>query len=181
MVVLLLVSALAMQAPAASASPSPAPLVAPPPAPGDARSNEELAVEVTRSIAGREDKPAAEVFKNIQLFDDMPAGRLPRVMEGFSRSLGQKCAFCHLAGDWASDEKDHKRIARGMVGMVMAINQEHLRKIADVPQTASVSCMTCHRGEKKPAAFGPGGPRPSPPTTAPGAAPASPAPSPSPH
>jgi anti-sigma factor ChrR (cupin superfamily) len=44
--------------------------------------------DLRKAIAGREDKPAGEVFKNIQMFKTMPAARLLRVMElGYAKSL----------------------------------------------------------------------------------------------
>src|ERR1051326_4324164 len=53
--------------------------------------------ELAKRIAGQENKPAEEVFKNIQLLKGMPAGRLLRVMElGYGRSLGVDCTHCHV-------------------------------------------------------------------------------------
>src|SRR5258705_13116266 len=49
-----------------------------------------------KAIAGQENKPAEEVFKNIQMLKGMPAARLLRVMEmGYARSLGVNCTHCH--------------------------------------------------------------------------------------
>src|SRR5215467_14650385 len=45
-----------------------------------------------QAIAGKEEKPASEVFKNIQVLKGVPAGRLLRVMElGYAKSLGVSC------------------------------------------------------------------------------------------
>src|ERR1700732_3688291 len=42
--------------------------------------------DLAKQIAGKEDKPAGEVFKNVQMLKAMPAGRLLKVMElGYSR------------------------------------------------------------------------------------------------
>ena len=42
--------------------------------------------ELRKAIAGKEQAPAETVFKNIQLFKGMPAGRVLRIMElGYSR------------------------------------------------------------------------------------------------
>jgi len=53
--------------------------------------------------------------------------------------------------DFASDNKDHKKIARVMLRMVDSINTVYLARIPnrDVPPT-NVGCMTCHRGLPKP-------------------------------
>jgi len=104
-------------------------------------------------IAGQEGKPAAEVFKNIQILKAVPAGRLLAVMEvGYSRSLGVDCTHCHLPGEWEKDDKATKGVAREMIMMMRAINDEHLKKIKNLrSETPVVNCTTCHRGQTKPA------------------------------
>ncbi len=110
---------------------------------------------VRRSIAGREQQPAESVFNNIKVMRGMPAGRLLSIMDvGFSRGLGVSCDHCHTPGRWATDDKAPKRIARGMMGMVRAINTEYLGKISDLADRKPapvVNCTTCHRGMLKPA------------------------------
>ncbi len=78
---------------------------------------------------------------------------LETVMKGFKTALGVKCDFCHAASqtepgklDFASDEKEHKLIARDMMRMVMRINKKYF-KHEDKP---SVTCYTCHRGNEEP-------------------------------
>ena len=57
-----------------------------------------------KQIAGKEELPAEQVFKNIQIFKGMPAGRLLRVMElGYSRSQGVNCTHCHVAEQWEKE------------------------------------------------------------------------------
>jgi hypothetical protein len=109
--------------------------------------------DLQKKIAGKEDLPATEVFMNIQEYKGVTAGRLLRIMEyGFTRSLGVTCTHCHVAGDWESDDKPAKQIAREMSRMVGAINAEYLKKIPDLNSTnPSVNCTTCHRGQKRPA------------------------------
>src|ERR1051325_1594373 len=64
------------------------------------------AAMVLRSIAGRENQPAESVFKNIKIFKGVPAGRLVNIMNnGFGRSLGVSCGFCHVPGKWDLDDK----------------------------------------------------------------------------
>ncbi len=109
--------------------------------------------DLRKSIAGKENEPAEKVFKNIQLLKGVPAARLLRIMEmGYSRSLGVDCTHCHLPGTWEKDDKPAKQIAREMVTMVGAINNQHLKPIKNLKsENPMVNCTTCHRGQTKPA------------------------------
>jgi hypothetical protein len=111
--------------------------------------------DLRKAIAGQENKPAGEVFKNIQMpmFKTMPAGRLLRVMElGYARSLGVNCTHCHVAGEWEKEDKPTKQITREMAAMVATINNDQLKKIKNLKSPEPViNCTTCHRGQTKPA------------------------------
>ena len=114
--------------------------------------------DLRKAIAGREDKPAGEVFKNIQMLKAMPAARLLRVMElGYAKSLGVNCTHCHVAGQWEKEDKPTKQIARDMAAMAANINNEQLKKIKNLKSAEPViNCTTCHRGQTKPALNLPG-------------------------
>ncbi|MGH7651141.1 MAG: c-type cytochrome [Gemmatimonadaceae bacterium] len=121
------------------------------------------AAMVLRSIAGHENEPAESVFKNIKIFKGVPAGRLVNIMNnGFGRSLGVSCGFCHVPGKWDLDDKDEKGIARIMFAMVQTINHDYLSKVPNDRGSPPVAnCFTCHRGNARPP--GPDGPpRPAP-------------------
>lgn len=80
--------------------------------------------------------------KNLKLLkpdEVMPA------MHSFRIALGVKCDFCHVPGDFASDEKHHKEIARHMIELVNDVNG----KFPD--GKVHVTCYTCHRGSEEPA------------------------------
>jgi hypothetical protein len=114
--------------------------------------------DLRKAIAGQENKPAGEVFKNIQMLKAMPAGRLLRVMElGYAKSLGVNCTHCHVAGAWDKEDKPTKQIARDMAAMVAVINNDQLKKIKNLKGPDPViNCTTCHRGQTKPALNLPG-------------------------
>jgi len=109
--------------------------------------------DLRKQIAGKEDQPAEQVFKNIQMFKGMPAARLLRVMElGYSRSLGVNCTHCHVVDQWDKDDKPTKPIAREMAKMVQTINTDLLKNIKGLKgPNPIVNCTTCHRGQTKPA------------------------------
>ncbi len=109
--------------------------------------------ELTKQIAGKENLPAEQVFKNIQILKGIPAGRLLRIMElGYSRSLGVNCTHCHVVDQWDKDDKPTKPIAREMSKMVQTINNDLLKPIKNLKgPNPIVNCTTCHRGQIKPA------------------------------
>ena len=110
------------------------------------------AANVLRQIAGKENMPAESVFKNIKIFQGVPAGRLVNIMNrGFGRSLGVSCGFCHVPGKWESDDKEEKQTARLMFAMVQTINKDYLSKLPnDRAGPPTASCFTCHRGSPRP-------------------------------
>lgn len=109
--------------------------------------------ELMKQIAGKENQPSEQVFKNVQMFKGMPAGRLLRIMDiGYSRSLGVNCTHCHLVDQWEKDDKPTKQIARDMAKMVQVINSDLLKNIENLKgRNPAVNCTTCHRGQTKPA------------------------------
>lgn len=109
--------------------------------------------DLRKTIADRKTKPASEVFKNIQMFKQMPAQRLLAVMEiGYAKSLGVNCTHCHVPGEWEKDDKPAKQITRDMSGMVKTINSDLLKNIKNLKgPNPTVNCTTCHRGQVKPA------------------------------
>src|SRR5262249_2980055 len=92
-----------------------------------------------------------EKFTNLQYFPkDTKRDDLMQTRRGFSSSLGARCKYCHDTKDgappekrdFASDAKDPKKIARAMLRMVDAINQEYIAKLGTQTQNR-VSCVTC--------------------------------------
>ena len=109
--------------------------------------------KLREQIKGKEKLPAAEVFKNIENFKQVPAGRLLAIMKfGYARSLGVNCTHCHTPENWASESKPQKQTARDMHKMSAKINGELLKNMESLGgRQAIVNCTTCHRGEVKPA------------------------------
>ena len=120
-----------------------------PPAP---RQDPPFIAKIKEQIKGKENLPAEEVFENIQIMKGIPAGRvLPIMQMAFSQSLGVKCNHCHEFGQWASDVKPKKQVARDMWVMSGKLNRELLSTIKNLesPQPV-VNCTTCHRGDAIP-------------------------------
>ncbi|MBI4160971.1 MAG: c-type cytochrome [Acidobacteria bacterium] len=119
-----------------------------------------LPIAACVALGGTCSAQAPMEFKNLQLF---PKGiaqeELIANMKNFAVSLGVRCNFCHVGEegapldtfDFASDEKEPKRVARIMIRMRDAINADHLTKAAHHHEGAArVDCVTCHRGQNHP-------------------------------
>ena len=82
--------------------------------------NERLLKQSNDRIKGREDIPAEQVFKNIQIpwLKTVPAGLFLRIMNGgYSRALGVNCTHCHVEEDFSGDDKREKRLEHAMARM----------------------------------------------------------------
>lgn len=133
------------QPPPAQPQPQQAPAFQMPPA-----SEETLKhlADLRKQIAGKENLPASQVFKNIQIMKDAPAGRLLSVMRvAYAASLGVECTHCHVAGEWEKDDKDPKATARKMWTFMRETNE----RLNAIKAGAGINCTTCHRGQVKPA------------------------------
>lgn len=112
-----------------------------------------MVARLLTQIAGREDEPAGRVFKNVQVLKDIPARELLRTMdEQYGRALTFSCANCHVPGQWDSDEKKNKKIAREMQRLADRLNTKDLPAVPELDTDFDkVSCVTCHRGSGHPA------------------------------
>jgi hypothetical protein len=102
--------------------------------------------------------------RNLQVLPaNTPQDEILQVMQGFTAALGVDCAYCHAqapalggrggrgrggaAFDYVSDEKPQKKAARAMMMMVRDLNTSIATAVGrPAPETASVGCITCHRG-----------------------------------
>ena len=99
-----------------------------------------------------------EEFTNLRVLPaDVSRGELMGVMRGFAGALGVRCNFCHVGEDpndfigydFASDEKEVKRVARSMMEMRGEINGRLLAATGR-DDRLDVQCATCHRGVRRP-------------------------------
>ncbi len=99
---------------------------------------------VMADLGENKDKPAGEVFHNIQFFKGVPASRLLKIMSVYTVVLGVDCGHCHVVGKWEKDDKPAKRTVITMNHVVDDVNQELF------DGQPKVACYTCHRGVEKP-------------------------------
>ena len=99
------------------------------------------------SQATAKDKPAEEVFQNIQVFKGLPSSQLYQAMFYMRGALGVTCSHCHVNfTDFEKDDNRNKQITRQMIQMERELNQNKFGG------AQAITCNTCHRGEAKPAA-----------------------------
>jgi hypothetical protein len=96
-------------------------------------------------------KTAAETFKNVHVLGDLKGGSSPELwdtMQVMAGSLSVSCNYCHIAesGPFDVDAKKTKLIARDMIRMTRAINQNNFGG------RLVVTCNTCHQGSPHPKA-----------------------------
>jgi hypothetical protein len=65
-------------------------------------------------------------------------------MGAFVAGTGLQCTGCHVQGDFASDDKHEKVVARAMLAMVNDLNAKNFNG------EMKVTCFTCHRAESRP-------------------------------
>lgn len=115
-----------------------------------------LGVLVLAAQAARAQIP--DEFSNLQVLPEATAkGELVGIMRGFATALGVRCLHCHVGSDpdslegydFASDDKEPKRVARAMMRMVDTINAELLPKTGRA-ELIAVECVTCHGGLARP-------------------------------
>jgi Photosynthetic reaction centre cytochrome C subunit len=105
------------------------------------------AASPAKPLASAERK-VEQVEKNIKVLNGTPQAQLFPTMRFMSASLGVSCEYCHAAKDgnfdFASDEKESKRVARDMIKMTMVANK------TTFGGKSEVSCFTCHQGQVTP-------------------------------
>lgn len=104
--------------------------------------------------------PPEERAKNLKVLPkDISHEDLEKEMRSYNKALGVKCNFCHARQadnpqkmDFASDDKEEKETAREMLRMTMRINKKYFKSGKDEKgmQVMTVTCYTCHNGQKEP-------------------------------
>ena len=98
--------------------------------------------------ADEDSPPVNEVFKNVQVLNDISSGELSRLMQALSTWIAPEegCEYCHNPKKLESDEKYTKIVARRMMQMTRDINTNWRAHVGE----PGVTCWTCHRGQAVP-------------------------------
>jgi len=106
---------------------------------------------------GRPGGQGGAPLQNLQVLPkDTTRQQITPIMRGFAAALGGvECTHCHVGTmqERSKDDNPKKAIARKMIQMTNAINDDLLKGIGDpvaAGAVAKVTCYTCHRGALKP-------------------------------
>ena len=104
-----------------------------------------IALVLPLSLAAQDKKkgPPPEP-KNLKVMTGLSGAEVIQAMRAFRNALGVECTYCHVQGDFASDENPKKEVGRMMISMTREING----KFTDGKR--HVGCYTCHRGATEP-------------------------------
>jgi Photosynthetic reaction centre cytochrome C subunit len=103
----------------------------------------------------KRDPPGAS--KNLNVLS--PDVNILRVMQSFTAGLGVQCTYCHVQGNFASDENPKKETARKMLRLIKQINIHFADAGNDFANSRYlpypegkqyVTCYTCHQGQTRP-------------------------------
>jgi hypothetical protein len=94
-----------------------------------------------KQAEGKKEVPAPT---NLKVLKATTGQEVRQIMRTFTVGLGVQCSYCHVQGNFASDDNPKKEIARHMIHMAIEING----KFPDGKM--HVTCYTCHRGEAEP-------------------------------
>lgn len=91
---------------------------------------------------------ASQVYENVQVLGDLSVGQFTRVMAAMTEWVApeQGCNYCHVAGNFASEDIYTKKVSRVMLAMTQRANQDWQAHVAPT----GVTCYTCHRGQPVP-------------------------------
>jgi hypothetical protein len=90
---------------------------------------------------GQKQGGGGQPHKNLKVLKDE---EVRPMMGAIGSALGQRCTFCHVQGDFASDDNPKKLVARHMMEMTNHINSQF------PDGKVHVTCYTCHHGKNIP-------------------------------
>jgi photosynthetic reaction center cytochrome c subunit len=90
----------------------------------------------------------SDVYENVQVLGDLSVAEFTRTMVAVTTWVSPKegCNYCHVPGNWASDDIYTKVVSRRMFELVRDTNSNWKDHVAET----GVTCYTCHRGNPVP-------------------------------
>jgi photosynthetic reaction center cytochrome c subunit len=112
-----------------------------------------IALSVT-GVAAQQPAIGMVESPNVKVLTGLTVPQFELEMQLMTTALGVGCGYCHVRGNFASENNAHKATARKMLEMTRAINQQFFpdyRASSDEEsRLGRVTCYTCHQGNEKP-------------------------------
>ncbi|MEI6760946.1 MAG: photosynthetic reaction center cytochrome PufC [Betaproteobacteria bacterium] len=105
--------------------------------------------EIARAARLRPGTPlAGDTYENVKVLGDLSLSEFGRTMTAITTWVAPEagCTYCHVQGNFASDEVYTKVVARRMFQMVQHLNRSWKDHVGET----GVTCYTCHRGNNLP-------------------------------
>ncbi|HEX7136431.1 MAG TPA: c-type cytochrome [Vicinamibacterales bacterium] len=115
-----------------------------------------IAIAVSATRATRAQQPAVGMVEspNVKVLTGLTVPQFELEMQLMTTALGVGCGYCHVRGNFASENNAHKATARKMLEMTRAINQQFFPDYKSSSDGESrlgrVTCYTCHQGNERP-------------------------------
>jgi len=97
--------------------------------------------------------PAIVDAPTVKVLTGLTVPEFEAEMQRMTQALGASCGTCHARGNFASETNPRKAVARRMLEMTRAINQQFFpdhKPAHGVSRLGRVTCFTCHQGELHP-------------------------------
>ena len=106
-------------------------------------------------VSSWQNTPQAQIVDtpSVKILKGLTAPQFEAEMQHMNVALGVACGFCHVRGNFASDDNPRKATARRMLEMTQTINRQFFPDYQagkDDSSLGRVTCYTCHQGEQKP-------------------------------
>ena len=98
-------------------------------------------------------KPELVESPNVKVLTGLYAQQFQEEMNLIVQGLGVTCNTCHVARNFAAEDKPIKQKAREMMEMVKALNKQYFpdyKPKEGESVLGRVTCYTCHKGESTP-------------------------------